>query len=140
MHAHAHMRVYACFSLGFHGLAHSVQTTHTLLTTIQAALAASELSLARALAQVSLSSESTSASDANISAITPATSGERPHRYCWTHGNITKPPATIQERAIRPLQPPRTRWVATLPISSHASKDVSTEPEGWQNTRNRLIT
>jgi hypothetical protein len=74
---------------GFHASAHSVQTTITLLTTTQAALAASELALARALAQVSLSSESTVASSANISAITPATSGERPHKYCWTHGHTT---------------------------------------------------
>jgi hypothetical protein len=67
---------------GFHGSAHSVQTTNTLLTTTQADLAASELALARALAQVSLSSESTAASAANISATTPATSGERPRGYC----------------------------------------------------------
>jgi hypothetical protein len=58
---------------GFHSSAHSVQTTSTLLTTTQAALAASELALARALAQISLSSGSTAASAANISAITPAT-------------------------------------------------------------------
>jgi hypothetical protein len=65
---------------GFHGSVHSVQTTNTLLTTTQAALASSELALARALAQVSLSSESTAASAVNISAITTATSGERPRR------------------------------------------------------------
>jgi hypothetical protein len=63
---------------GFHGSAHSVQTANTLLTTTQAALASIELALARALAQVSLSSESTAASAANISAIMPTTSGERP--------------------------------------------------------------
>jgi hypothetical protein len=74
---------------GYHNSTHSVQTTSTLLTTTQAALAASELDLARALAQVSLSSGSTAASAANISAITPATSGERPRGYCWTHGHIT---------------------------------------------------
>jgi hypothetical protein len=51
---------------GFHSSAHSVQTTSTLLTTTQAVLAASELALARALAQVSLSSGSTAASAANI--------------------------------------------------------------------------
>jgi hypothetical protein len=73
----------------YHGSAHLVQTTSTLLTTTQAALAASELALARALAQVSLSSGSTAASAANISAITPATSGARPRGYCWTHGLTT---------------------------------------------------
>jgi hypothetical protein len=60
---------------GYHGSAHSVQTTSTLLTTTQAALAASKQALARALAQVSLSSGSNGTSAANISAITPATSG-----------------------------------------------------------------
>jgi hypothetical protein len=74
---------------GYHSSAHSVQTTGTLLTTTQAALAASELALARALAQVSLSSGSTTVSAANISAITPETSGKRPHGYCWTHGHTT---------------------------------------------------
>jgi hypothetical protein len=74
---------------GFHSSAHSVQTTSTLLTTTQAALAASELALARALVQVSLSSGSTDASAVNISAITPATPGERPRGYCWTHGHTT---------------------------------------------------
>jgi hypothetical protein len=74
---------------GFHSSAHSVQMMSTLLTTTQAALAASELDLARALAQVSLSLGSTAASAANISAITPATSGERPRGYCWTHGYTT---------------------------------------------------
>jgi hypothetical protein len=80
---------------GFHGSAHSVHTTSTLLTTTQAALAASELALARALAraraltQVSLSSGSTAASAANISAITPASLGARPRGYCWTHGHTT---------------------------------------------------
>jgi hypothetical protein len=66
---------------GFQGLAYSVKTTNTLLANVQAALAAlaaSELALARSLAQVSLSSESTTASAANISAITPVTSGECP--------------------------------------------------------------
>jgi hypothetical protein len=72
---------------GFHGSAHSVHTTNTLLTTTQAALATSELALERALDQVSLSSASTAASDTNISAITPATSVERPHGYCRTHGH-----------------------------------------------------
>jgi hypothetical protein len=76
-------------SAGYHGSAHSIQTASTLLTTTQAALAASEQALARALAQVSLSSGSTNASAANISAITPATSGERPRGYCWTHGHTT---------------------------------------------------
>jgi hypothetical protein len=74
---------------GFHGSAHSVHTTRTLITTTQAALAASELALARALAHVSLSSGSTAASAANISAITPASSGARPRGYCWTHGHTT---------------------------------------------------
>jgi hypothetical protein len=74
---------------GFHGSAHSVQTKNTLLTTTQAALATSELALSRALAQVSLSSESTVASASNISAITPATYGERPRGYFWTHGHTT---------------------------------------------------
>jgi hypothetical protein len=74
---------------GFHGSAHSIQTTSTLLATTQAALAASELALARALTQVFLSSGSTAATAANISAITPATSGERPRGYCWTHGHTT---------------------------------------------------
>jgi hypothetical protein len=73
----------------FHGVAHSVHTTHTLVTTTQAALAASELALARALAQVSLSSDATAASAANISAVTPTTSGERPRGYCWTHDHTT---------------------------------------------------
>jgi hypothetical protein len=73
----------------FHGSAHSVHTTNTLLTTTQATLAASELALARVLAQVSLSSASTAASDTNISTITPATSVERPRGYCWTHGHTT---------------------------------------------------
>jgi hypothetical protein len=76
-------------SAGYHGSAHSVQTASTLLTTTQAALAVSEQALARALAQVSLSSGSTGASAANISAITPATSGARPRGYCWTHGHAT---------------------------------------------------
>jgi hypothetical protein len=66
---------------GFHGSTHSVHTTHTLLTTTQAALAASELALARALSQVSLSLASTSTSVTNISAITPATSVEHPRDY-----------------------------------------------------------
>jgi hypothetical protein len=74
---------------GYHNSAHFVQTTITLLTTTQAALVASQLALVRALAQVSLSSGSTSASAANISAITPETSGERPRGYCWTHGHTT---------------------------------------------------
>jgi hypothetical protein len=74
---------------GYHGSAHSVQTTSTLLTTTQAALAASELALARALVKVSLSSGSSAASAANISAITPATSGGRPRGYCWTHDHTT---------------------------------------------------
>jgi hypothetical protein len=74
---------------GFNSLAHSVQTTSTPLTTTQAALAASELALARALAQISLSSGSTAASAANISAITPVTSRKRPRGYCWTHGHTT---------------------------------------------------
>jgi hypothetical protein len=74
---------------GFHSSAHSVHTTSTLLTTTQAALAASELALARALAQVSLSSGSTAASATNISSITPASSGARPRGYCWTHGHTT---------------------------------------------------
>jgi hypothetical protein len=65
----------------FHGSAHSVHTTSTLLTTTQSALAASELALARALAQVSLSSGSTAASAANNSVITPASSGARPCGY-----------------------------------------------------------
>jgi hypothetical protein len=76
-------------SAGYHGSAHSVHTAITLLTTTQAALAASERALARALAQVSLSSGFTSASATKISAITPATSGERPRGYCWTHGHTT---------------------------------------------------
>jgi hypothetical protein len=76
-------------SAGYHGSAHSVQTASTLLTTTQAALAASEQALARALDQVSLSSGSTGASAANISAITPATFGARPRGYCWTHGHTT---------------------------------------------------
>jgi hypothetical protein len=74
---------------GFHGLAHSVHTTNTLLAITQAALAASELALAKALAQVSLSSASTAASATNISAIMPTTSVERPRGYCWTHGHTT---------------------------------------------------
>jgi hypothetical protein len=74
---------------GFHISAHSVHTTSTLLTTTQATLAASELALARALAQVSLSSGFTDASTANISAITPTPSGERPRGYCWIHGHTT---------------------------------------------------
>jgi hypothetical protein len=74
---------------GFHSSAYSVQSTITLLTTAQVALAVSELALARALTQVSLSSGSTAASAAIISAITPATSGERPRGYCWTHGHTT---------------------------------------------------
>jgi hypothetical protein len=74
---------------GFHGSVHSVHTTNTLLTTTQAALAASELALTRALSQVSLSSASLAASATNISAITPATSVERPRGYCWTHGHTT---------------------------------------------------
>jgi hypothetical protein len=74
---------------GFHGSAHSVQTMSTLLTTTQATLAASELALARALAQVSLSFVSTAALVANISAITPVSSGARPRGYCWTRGHTT---------------------------------------------------
>jgi hypothetical protein len=74
---------------GFHGSAHSIHTTNTLITTTQAALAASELALARALSQVSLSSASIATSAANISAITPATYVERPCGYCWTHGHAT---------------------------------------------------
>jgi hypothetical protein len=74
---------------GYHGSAHSVQTTSTLLTTTQVALVASEQALARALAQASLSSGSTGTSAANISAITPATYGARPRGYCWTHGHTT---------------------------------------------------
>jgi hypothetical protein len=73
----------------FHGSAHSVHTTSTLLTTTQAALAASELALARALAQVSLSSGSTAALATNISSITPSLSGARSRGYCWTHGHTT---------------------------------------------------
>jgi hypothetical protein len=74
---------------GFHGSAHSVQTKSTLITTTQDALASSELALARALSQVSLSSGSTAASAANISAITPASSDARLLDYCWTHGHTT---------------------------------------------------
>jgi hypothetical protein len=74
---------------GYHGSAHLVQTTSTLLATTQATLAASELALARDLAQVSLSSGSSAASAPNISAITPATSGGRQCGYCWTHGHTT---------------------------------------------------
>jgi hypothetical protein len=74
---------------GYHGSSPSVQTTSTLRTTTQAALAASEQALARALAQVSLSSGSTGTLAANISAITPATSGAQPRGYCWTHGHTT---------------------------------------------------
>jgi hypothetical protein len=74
---------------GFNGSAHSVHTTSTLLTTTQAALAASKLALARALAQVYLSSGSTAASATNISAITPASSGARLRGYCWNHGHTT---------------------------------------------------
>jgi hypothetical protein len=59
------------------------------MTTTQAALSASELALARALAQVYLSLGSTAASAANISAVTPATSVERSRGYCWTHGHTT---------------------------------------------------
>jgi hypothetical protein len=73
----------------FHGSAHSMHTTNTLITTTQAALAASELALARALVQVSLSSASTATSAAKISSITPATYVKRPHGYSWTHGHTT---------------------------------------------------
>jgi hypothetical protein len=76
-------------TVGYHNSAHSVQTTSTLLTTTHAALVASKLALARAMAQVSLLSGSTAASAANILAITPAASGERPRGYCWTHGHTT---------------------------------------------------
>jgi hypothetical protein len=80
---------------GFHGSVHSVHTTNTLLAATRAALAASELALARALAQVSLSSASTIASAINISATTPATSVEHPRGYCWTHGHTTNSSHTI---------------------------------------------
>jgi hypothetical protein len=70
-------------------MTHSIHTTNTLLTTTQAALVASEIALARALAQVSLSLASTVASATTISAITPATYVELPRGYCWTHGHTT---------------------------------------------------
>jgi hypothetical protein len=74
---------------GYHNSAHSVQITSTLLMTTQAALAARELDLTRALDQVSLSSGSTAASAANTLAITPTASGELPRGYCCTHGHTT---------------------------------------------------
>jgi hypothetical protein len=73
----AHSVLNTTGTAGFHGSVHSAHTTSTLLTTTQAALAVSELALARALAQVSLSSSSTATSATNISAITPASSGTR---------------------------------------------------------------
>jgi hypothetical protein len=88
-HGSAHSVINTTGTEGFHGSAHSAQTTSTLLTTTQAALAASDLALARALAQVYLTSGSTAASAMNISAITPASSGTRRRGYCWTHGHTT---------------------------------------------------
>jgi hypothetical protein len=74
---------------GFHGSAHSIHTTKYILITTQATLATSELALARALAQVSLSSTSYAASATNISTITNVTSVECPRGYFWTHGHTT---------------------------------------------------
>jgi hypothetical protein len=88
-HGSAHSVLDTTGTTGFHGSANSAQTTNTLLSTTQAALAASELALARALSQVSLSSSSAAASATNISAITPASSGTRHRGYCWTHGHTT---------------------------------------------------
>jgi hypothetical protein len=74
----------------YHG-AHAATNDATLLATTQAALAASELKLAHAMAQVSLSSSSKSNSDQSINTrisglTTPDT---RPRAYCWTHGHTT---------------------------------------------------
>jgi hypothetical protein len=124
---------------GYHGSAHWVQTTSTLLTTTQAALAASELALARALAQVSLSSGSSAASDANISAITPATSGGQPRGYCWTVATRVQH-ATTPEMVPKQTQRPRTPWEATQTILSLVFNDENSEQEGQQHMRIRLIT
>jgi hypothetical protein len=88
-HCSAHSVLNTTDTEGFHGSAHSAHTTITLVTTTQAALVVSELALARALAQVSLSSSSTAASATNISAITPTSSGTRRRGYCWTRGRNT---------------------------------------------------
>jgi hypothetical protein len=116
---------------GLHGSAHSVLTTITLLTTTQAALAASELALARALAQVSLSSGSTAASATNISAITPASSGARLRVYCCTHGHTTNSSHTSatcnMTMAIKLPPQQRTPWGATQETLSLGFNDATND-------------
>jgi hypothetical protein len=130
---------------GFHNSAHSIQKTSTLLTTTQATLAASEVALARALSQLSLSSGSTDASAANILAITPQHQANA--RVATAGLMVTQPTvvtrsphATIQEKDTKPTQPTRTRWVVTPTTLSRDFKDNSSESKGWQHIRTRLIT
>jgi hypothetical protein len=79
-------------STGYHGAhatTNAAANTATLLTTTQAALAASEIKLAHALSPAPLASSSsrssTRSANTRVSAIT--TPDTRPRSYCWTHGH-----------------------------------------------------